>query len=842
MSQSLHFFKRRGVGHAILQATTSKAKASPAQLVRFLSTTSGGNDQEGKDGKPQQQQQQQQQQTQSSKPKKPKKENFAKKYLEPASRGELNKQHKSGIPKLAARKTKGHEVKDDFPGKLKDVADMEGVGVADADATSKEVVVEVDFDAIEKEKDTLRSVLENYEDDDSSSSSSSSSESESESEAKSAKQIKKGKRQKQAPKSKTKIAQKKKPHPRQVNITHLFQGPPPEVLDPYRYDNCNETFLGLSESDTIKAKLFQQQRILKQRGGQQQQASSEANVGIDQVVSSSTQDPQPSQQHRGNFRGGRRDRPKLDLFGNEISQEDLDDPMLTPYQFFTYNTPHVESRREAKPIKYPTNRQNPPKEFTQKYSAFAFVSHVPRPVIYDESKDEAVLGSYKNPLHLHQVCETVANALNVPVTDVFASSMTSAFVGFDSPKSANDVFNRSESGRILTKKIGYGLYDGSDENDEGVKEFVSSAPSKECILQITNLPGGMTSNTIARQLYNILPDLHTTAAEDIYFSSPTTALIKQASPDIIQSSFLNNPNFHTILESTSRQILRMQPANFEVVHDKYTGPAKQFQQRKTTDKLVVQGDMPSDSFFLSHGGVLHLCNVPTNMTKLEISQYFDKYCVQRRDVRGSIEIVKCLDGHPTGRVYVGFDLESEMRRAWEDITSNGSTKIMFNTSATNSNVPPTPVFIQQVKERPLYRGKKLGERSERTAEELHEDLHTKWEQYVDPKDIEYLQERGVPRGALEDAFLAARFNNPTYGIEDLARVGERMHDDKVPGQAFEEFVKLYVETMKELIVTKEEPGLFYEGMFMPNEEVDTSLFDHEAERVAKLVEKRDKLV
>ena len=51
-------------------------------------------------------------------------------------------------------------------------------------------------------------------------------------------------------------------------------------------------------------------------------------------------------------------------------------------------------------------------------------------------------------------------------------------------------------------------------------------------------------------------------------------------------------------------------------------------------------------------------------------------------------------------------------------------------------------------------------------------------------------------GVLEDAFMTTRCNNPTFGVKDLARSGERMHDDKEPGQGFREFVKLYVETMK----------------------------------------------
>jgi len=40
-------------------------------------------------------------------------------------------------------------------------------------------------------------------------------------------------------------------------------------------------------------------------------------------------------------------------------------------------------------------------------------------------------------------------------------------------------------------------------------------------------------------------------------------------------------------------------------------------------------------------------------------------------VKGSIEIVKSSDGHPTGRVYVGFDLEKECDEALHEISSMG---------------------------------------------------------------------------------------------------------------------------------------------------------------------------
>jgi hypothetical protein len=40
-----------------------------------------------------------------------------------------------------------------------------------------------------------------------------------------------------------------------------------------------------------------------------------------------------------------------------------------------------------------------------------------------------------------------------------------------------------------------------------------------------------------------------------------------------------------------------------------------------------------------------------------------------------------------------------------------------------------------------------------------------------------------------------------------------------------------------LATTREEPGLKYEAMFLPGEEIDYSLFDEEKERLASLREK-----
>lgn len=698
-------------------------------------------------------------------PPKEKKENFAKKYLDPAARGELNKQHSTGIPKLAVRKTKGNLKKDDFPGKeMMENAKYNNSNRGDALGDLKSVVR--DFDK-----------------------------------AHSGKNSKGGKRQKQPVKRRVQ-------YKKQENLSHLFQGPTPADLNPMLIPSEDRvTFLGTDEAEgsgKLRSRLmFQQKRNIKQdRGG------------------------------RGR---GRNDRgaSNYDIWGDPIPEEELNSPWPSMYMAYTYDNPHDESKRETKPTIFPKTRESPPLEFLEKYKAFAYVTDVPHPVVQEEGSDVKVLGEYEKPMHRHEVHEIVANAFNVPVENVFASTMTSAFVGFESAKAASDSYNRNLTKRIIEHNIECCLYSERKEpapaTDEE-KKFVSSASAPECILQISNVPGGMKIYHFIYSLRNVIQ----LSPDDVHFVSPTTMLLKTnksqgETKDVQQSS-----EFGSILKTLSRQILRVQPAKLGVVHDKFLGPARQIQAKKTTNYLVADGDMPSSKFFLSHGQVLHLSNLHPSITKKDISKIFQPYCILPRDVNGSIEFVKSIDGHPTGRAYVGFDRASEAEKAWNVIFESGQ-KIEIKEHAPIVRVRP-------VKEKSMLRGKKLGERTERTQEELLYSLQSEWKEHVDPEDIEYLEAAGIPRGVLEDAFMAARYNNPTFGVEDLAREGERMHDDKVPGQAFAEFVQCYIETAKEVATSREEPGGLFKSMFLEGEEIDYSLFDEEEERVAQLEEERSKMV
>ena len=653
---------------------------------------------------------------------KSKKENFAKKFLEPAARGELQK-HQSGIPKLAVRKPKGHSVKDSFPGKESDeiLKDALAYSTESSDASAP-----TDVNKKSSKAAGQRNVRRN--------------------EAKA------------------------------EDYASLFEGPKDYELDPTKFDN-NRKWLGSKVASAQSS--FRQQRNIKQ----QRQS----------------------------------DRPNYDMWGDIEFQGDIDDPWETDALYFKYENKHDESKRQAKPIKFPANRTNPPAEWVESYESFAYVTNVPRPVVDNE------LGSYSNPLHKVKVEEFVADAFSVPLQDVFSANMTSAFVGFKSAKEASDAIQKSEVKRIIVlPHVETSMYSSTGKQTEEEKDFVGTETDK--IVKVENIPAGMKTNVIAR----LLQVVENITENDICMASPTTALIKTSSASDAKK-LLSNSKFENAFKNLQRQILRVQPAQRELAHDKFGGPLRKFQMKKMTHKLVVDGDLPSEPFFLSHGHVLHLSNVPIGTSKKQISEYFQQFCVQPRDIEGSIEFVKSIDGHPTGRAYVGFDLETEGAATWDHILSQKQI-ITFNKAGPATRVQP-------VKEIALVRGSKLGARSERSQEELIASFND-WKNDVDPKDLETLESFGITMVELEETFRAAR-KSPTFAVEDQARQGERMREEYAPGEHFKDFVKLYIETLKEVGATRENPGLKFEGLFMPDEELEYSLFDYEEERIRELREKHN---
>lgn len=661
-----------------------------------------------------------------------KKENFAKKYLDPASRGERAKDHSSGIPKLAGRKVKGHGLKDQYDGvknrKIDEILEEEPLSMSDVQRGNRQ-----EGKKMRKGRSNHHSAID---------------------------------------KTQQRVIQREKvPQP---DFAHLFLEKTPAELDPI-LNLDNHEWLG-----------------------------EEAEV-----------DPNIQDQ------GKKSDVKEYDVFGEVVNPEE-EKAWKTDAFSMEYTFKHSESRREPRPIKHPSSREEPTVEFIQEHKAFIYASNLPRPVIDDR------LGVWANPLHRHKVTEYVAKQFGVPATDVFPATMHSAYIGFRSPNEASDFCVASDKNRQLSYHVEASLYSNVDNNvdsteSKGKKDFVSAAESSECIIYLQNIPPGTTKDMI---LQHINETDRVIEQPEIMFETATNVLLRFTSSDNA-NALLQDSKLNSILWNMGHQNILFQSALRQVKHSHFGGNAQLFPIKKIVDRLLVVGDTPSSDFFLSHSGVLHLTNVPANVTKTEISAYFQPYCLEKRDIEGSIEIVKSICGRPTGRVYVGFDLEMEIEAALTDIIKS-NRQIRLRDSGSTCRV--------KIVREDIKKGKKLGPRTYRTEEELWESLRC-WEDYVDPKDLEYFESKGIYKEVLEEAFIAARYHNPTYGVEDQARRGERLLSKKKPGQHFREFVETYVSSLKELIPTKDNPGEAYIQQFRPGEEIDFELLKKEEQRMRKLKEK-----
>ena len=119
-------------------------------------------------------------------------------------------------------------------------------------------------------------------------------------------------------------------------------------------------------------------------------------------------------------------------------------------------------------------------------------------------------------------------------------------------------------------------------------------------------------------------------------------------------------------------------------------------------------------------------------------------------------------------------------------------------------------------------------------EELLQSLVNNWEQYMDSKEIEDLEQLGVIRMALDFAFWTLRFHNPMYGPMDGALHSETLVPEWEAGEEIREIICEYIATIKECMVTPEDPGEVYKGLFMPGKEIDWSIFDNEKPQQAQI--------
>jgi len=745
----------------------------------------------------------------TEKVKKPKKESFAEKFLEPAARGELVG-HSSGIPKLAVRKKKGQGVMDDYPGKV-----------------SKQPINYYEMSKMSEKAAIKRGERRNGGGEDGRSTGTGSLQ-------RMVRQVTRQRRQRKEDttnKSRKSFNKKKKPKDETNDETNelinRFNEPTFKELNHNIATKNNLEFVGRKIPPNVQ---FRQQRHLKNR---------------------------------------RQTDKVFDFWGNVIPQKELDDPWLSDTISITYNHTPPESRRQPRPRPYPISRRSPPKEFVKSHGVFAYVTNIPctaanKKVETEDTNENDKINeeirmmktterkNFDNPIHRQEVAEFVAETFNLPVTTVVPATLSSAFIGFADGAKAAEVFIKNKR-RMLWNKEKLTLTLCNTKKDELIKNassddpsdlskqeknfiaWLSSSDDSSIILRLDNIPAGMKAHTIIHSLHGIL-DLD---SNDAFFLSPTNALLRLSSTiegneDI--NTLLQSPKLQSCLTMMGRQTLHVQAAHREIIHNGFEGPVNFYEKKKLSDTrpLVVDGDVPSKEFYLSHANVLQIINVPSSVTPNMISWYFQKYCEEKRDVIGSVEIVKTIDGKPTGRVYVGFDYIQDYDRACEDLSKASYGIYWQHNDNEQKHKKGSPSIVKLISEKNIINGSKFGHKSYRSEEELWDNLHNAWKKYVDPKDIAYLESKGVSRDVLEDAFMTVRFKNPTFGVEDQARVGEKLREGYEPGQHFREFVETYVETLKECASTKEDPGMFYNAMFFPDEEVDYELFDSEEERLEKI--------
>lgn len=517
--------------------------------------------------------------------------------------------------------------------------------------------------------------------------------------------------------------------------------------------------------------------------------------------------------------------PVPDEIVNQIRPLQEEGPNLEDFLEATYRHPtkfaeirrynlHFESRREPKPI-IPKSRKNPPEEWVKAHKKFVFVSGLPSKILDEEEPD------FDNPVHRNAVATLIASLLEVDPEQVYPANMTSAFVGFKERYATPDVVEKIDeavhSEFSMTSPVTISAYDGEDFG-----EFTKESP--ECLVKLENLPPRMNPARLANELFT--PDSELRIAyglfdvKNILMTSPTSALVRFDSVRNAEHA-VSSGAVEVRLDELGNYPIDIFHARRELVHDGFTGPNKSRELKKLGPRLIVDGDVPSDEFFRSHAGCIHMRNLDETVTSQDIAAFLQPYCTNLRDVSGSVEWGTNIRGVRTGTAFVGFDRLGEA----EDFVKAVKGRI--------KGLGSSPVIVRTVKDKKIPGGKPREARPERAEEELLDDLNN-WEKYVDPKELEELEALGVNKMALDLAFRSLRFQNSTYGAMDTALRSETLVPEKQAGEEYRETVREYIATIKECMATPEDPGDIYKTMFMPGERIDVSIFDSEKRRQTRI--------
>mmetsp|Transcript_6997 Transcript_6997/g.7786 ORF Transcript_6997/g.7786 Transcript_6997/m.7786 type:complete len:850 (-) Transcript_6997:39-2588(-) len=489
------------------------------------------------------------------------------------------------------------------------------------------------------------------------------------------------------------------------------------------------------------------------------------------------------------------------------------------YGQLRYVSPHPESTRLPVPD-LPNRRRNPPVDFVEAHSRFIFVWGIPPLLSVDDQP-----GDLDNPLHLLELQKTAAALFDVPPESVYPASISSAFVGFPSRMDQRFAL---EFGPVQ-KVIGSPVKISSYTPKEGDKKLFDTNDMDSVVL-LENLPSGLTPSLLASTLFPSGTDAGDLVyggltLDDFVMLTPHSAVLRFESKDHADSA-VKSSIVEQRLKDFGQHRIRYNKTRREIVYTgKHTGPAGEDLERELGPRLIVDGDMPTKNFYLSHAAVVHLRNLDPSVTKHDISKFFQSSCAMSRDVEGSIEFVTCYEGLPTGKAYVGFDEHGEAEVAMAVCESSGRVR----------GLGPNKVIMKKVKDsKKVVREK----RPTRDEDELLDSLNN-WEQYVDPKDIEVLLENGISKDALDESLRAIRYHNPTFSSLDQAIRSEAMNPEMDAGGMYRELVQTYIETLKECISTPNDPGPVYESLFLPDEEPDTEIFKDEPIRQEELRKRRE---
>ena len=478
--------------------------------------------------------------------------------------------------------------------------------------------------------------------------------------------------------------------------------------------------------------------------------------------------------------------------------------------------PHPAGLREPKPIFPKDRRPHPPIEFVESYNRFIYVTGLPPLIVNGER------GELANPVHRSYLEKLVARLAQVDSTQVWPVNTTSAFVGFFTPRAMANAVHSGPSKKAVSLPPKVRRLSEVKDTKNPFKDT-----DADRVIQFSLIPPFHSPSSISRALFPPDTELetvygaHIDPSKDVVVAS-NTAWFRFPSADEAAAAAASTV-LQKRLEKVGLYRVRYFLARRELVHKCFSGPAKDEEERVKGPRLIVDGDMPSKEFFQSHPRCIHVSNLdpaePSISEKLtELFQPFSEW------VRypGSVEPVTCAHNLPTDRAYVGFDVPGEAEACVKKC--NGKIRMGDRT-----------LFLRLVDDRivpnrGLYRAEK---RPARSVEELWDDLEN-WEKYVDPADIEYLEQHGVSKCVMDEQLKRMRLKNPTFGPLDHCLRSEAIEPDKKPGEIYKEVVQTYVQVLKDCVATREDPGPVFLAGFENEEDIDYSVFDEWEKRKAEI--------